>query len=341
MKNYPELIKHIIEDGYVNASTNGDKRSVVAGVSLRFDLNDGLPIVDKSEFEKIVDEALWYISGSSNVNDLAFRDDNKLTKHSINAVTMEEFKKEVGNHEGLLKDLNVEGLLNTIGTSGGYLVRKLNRTKPATMATRQIPLADDAMHNIAKHIVQASEGKKDFDIEIASKEIENSIKDYVIDQMETLLYWLKLDPHSSKHIITEWLPDDLPLRGIETWKNAFSSRNVLFPLTLTQQYIVSPPKEKGGKNRLSLVLTQRSCDVYNDGFYNLTKMSIVLSIIAHVLGMVPDNVIWNVGMCFIIHDDFDSAVKLIEDEPQVFPKLVLNKIKNTIYSFGHSDITLE
>lgn len=75
MKQYQQLIQHIFDEGYVTDDRTGTGTCAVFGTQLRFDLQEGFPAVTtkKLAWKACIAELLWFLSGSTNVNDLRLR----------------------------------------------------------------------------------------------------------------------------------------------------------------------------------------------------------------------------------------------------------------------------
>ncbi len=69
MKQYHELIEHILENGTKKEDRTGTGTLSVFGYQMRYDLNEGFPCVTtkKLHLRSIIHELLWFLKGDTNI----------------------------------------------------------------------------------------------------------------------------------------------------------------------------------------------------------------------------------------------------------------------------------
>jgi len=69
MKQYHDLIKHVLENGTLKEDRTGTGTKSVFGYQMRFDLSKGFPMVTtkKLHLKSIVYELLWFLKGDTNI----------------------------------------------------------------------------------------------------------------------------------------------------------------------------------------------------------------------------------------------------------------------------------
>ncbi len=69
MKQYMDLLHHVMEHGVLKSDRTGTGTKSVFGYQMRFDMDDGFPLLTtkKLHLKSIIYELLWFINGDTNV----------------------------------------------------------------------------------------------------------------------------------------------------------------------------------------------------------------------------------------------------------------------------------
>jgi thymidylate synthase len=133
------------------------------------------------------------------------------------------------------------------------------------------------------------------------------IIDY-IDQIANLINELKTNPDSRRLMVNAWNVGEI-------------DQMVLPPCHFSFQCY---SHEKDGKRYLSLAWNQRSIDFGLGLPFNIASYGLLLEIIAKEVGMIPYELIGNLGDCHIYNNHIDGLKEQLTREPYPLPKIYLD-----------------
>ena len=130
------------------------------------------------------------------------------------------------------------------------------------------------------------------------------------DQLRDVLAKLTSDPSSRRHVVLAWNPGELE-------QTSLPACHALF------QFFVAPG-EAHEPARLSLMMYQRSCDLFLGVPFNMAEYALLLHMVARFTGYAPDEFIHVLADAHVYRDHFDAVREQLRREPYPAPRLVLD-----------------
>jgi thymidylate synthase len=153
-------------------------------------------------------------------------------------------------------------------------------------------------------------------------------KGKTIDQLQWVVDELKADPNAHNAIVNSWNPEYL-------YTMADKEDASRFPICHNMYQI----SNRDGK--LSLILYQRSCDLFLGVPFNIASYSLLALVLAKVLDLELGEFIHDYGDVHIYENHIDQFKEQIKRKPRPFPKVKLvGKIK-TLSDFTPDKVILE
>jgi thymidylate synthase len=141
-----------------------------------------------------------------------------------------------------------------------------------------------------------------------------------IDQLHLLIKDIQYNPHSRRHILTAWNPDDL-------------GQMCLPPCHVLSQFYV-----RNGK--LSCQMYQRSADWFLGIPFNIASYSLLTHMIAQVCGLGVGEFVHVIGDAHVYHNHMDQVKEQLTRTPLPLPTVWLNPDIKDINHFTPNDIKL-
>ncbi len=184
----------------------------------------------------------------------------------------------------------------TIGKAYGYQLGKRNRTIGNLKTSRKIR-------------------------EDVGQIIEREYIDYNhLDQVDYLIWQLKVNPSSRRHITTLWNPDDL-------------DEMALTPCVYETQWHVK-------ENKLHLEVRCRSNDIGIGHPFNVFQYNVLQRMMAQVLGYELGEYIYHIGDAHIYDRHIEPLKEQIKQQTYEAPKLIINPEIKNFYDFTIDDFQL-
>lgn len=278
MQQYQQFLQHILENGTKKEDRTGTGTISVFGYQMRFNLNDGFPLVTtkKLHLKSIIYELLWFIAGDTNIqylckngcniwNDWPFSKYQKSVDYQ--GETMKEFATKIATDDNFAKKYG------ELGPVYGYQWR---------------------------HWPDGNGGE--------------------IDQLTNLIYNLKNNPDSRRHIISAWNVADIEDMTLPPCHSLF------------QFYVID--------GKLSCQLYQRSADAFLGVPFNIASYALFTMMIAQVCNLELGDFVHTFGDAHIYSNHIEQVKLQLSREPYALPQLKINPAITSIFDFKYEDFEL-
>lgn len=322
MQQYKDALKDIMENGEDVSDRTGVGTRRIEEYVMKFNLQDGFPhlTLRKLGFKFIVKEMLWFLSGSTNVNDLGAKiwdewslpDDvmDKEPRYLSRQERIEFYEHQQG--ESFPNFMNDDAQLVLLEKAG-------------------IP------HRLVTAAIKAGEIGPMY-----GKNYRNWVgrNGKSVDQVKYIIDTLKTKPNSRRIILTNWDPSVLPDESISPIDNVRIGNAALGACHTFVRFSVSNAGTPTAK--LNCTLYARSQDSLVGTPANISEYALLTHLIAREVGM-------DVGEYRHIAGDFHiynfpthhECYELLQSrEPKPLPKLVIDSDKS-MFELTPDDIYLE
>ena len=285
-EQYRALLGTLLENSTEKSDRTGTGTLSVFGRQIRHSMKDGFPLLTtkKMAVKSMFTELKWFLKGDTNIKYLVENNCNiwngdaykayttKLEKHweeGGDIYTKPEFIDEIKNCEN--------GFAEKWGELGPIYGKQWRKWKGDTWLEGN---------------TDGTEG--------------SYLQSRYIDQIQNLIYGLKNDPYSRRHMVSAWNVSDL-------------DSVVLPPCHYGFQCYVN-----GG--RLSLMWNQRSVDTFLGLPFNIASYGMLLLLLCEETGYKPGDLIGNFGDTHLYSNHMDAAITQIARESYPLPRIELSNV---------------
>ncbi|WP_185872338.1 thymidylate synthase [Blattabacterium cuenoti] len=142
-----------------------------------------------------------------------------------------------------------------------------------------------------------------------------------IDQITNLIEEMKSNPNSRRLIVSSWNVGMIPNMALP-------------PCHLLFQFYIS-------KKKLSLLLYQRSADIFLGLPFNIASYALLLIMLAKIINLKEKEFIHTIGDAHIYNNHIKQVQLQIKRTPRILPTMILNPSIKNIFEFCFEDFQLK
>lgn len=322
-QQYLDLAKEILKDGFdqVDRGTGVVTRSLF-GKQARYDLSESFPLLTtkKVYWNGVIQELYWFFAGLTNIkylvdNNVHIWDDYPYKiyvekNQSVIARSGATNQSQIDVIPGLTRNLKKE-ILKQVQNDNGILtkdefIEKIKTDEKFAKEWGELPRIYGEMW---RKWPTRKPGK-------------------TVDQLQWVVDELKADPNAHNAIVTSWNPEYLYSMA----EKADASR---FPICHNMYQL----SNRNGK--LSMILYQRSCDLFLGVPFNIASYALLTVILAKILKLEPGEFIHDYGDVHIYENHFDQFKEQLKRKPRPFPKVRLVGKIDKLSDFTPDKVVLE
>jgi thymidylate synthase len=312
-ESYDNALKNILEEGVWKENRTGVRTKSVFGILSKYKINEYFPLLTGRQlsYKACFAELLWFLSGSTNNNDL-----KELGCNFWTPWVDEEFEKKHGYESG------------DFGPVYGFQLRHFGADyKNVQELKGQIKSWEKVYQKQIKEENYPTDPNLEGQCVFPSTSTQFAIcslkkrlaVESGFDQLQMIVDKLKNNPNDRRILFSLWNPPDL-------------DKMRLPPCHYTVQFYVN-------EDKLSCSLTQRSCDFPVGVPFNIAFYSAMTYMLAQQCDLVPWEFVHYTVDAHIYENQVDSIKEYLERPKPDSPKLILRAAKD-IESYQIDDFEL-
>jgi thymidylate synthase len=348
-KQYLQLVQDILDYGVEKQDRTGTGTKSIFGYTIRHKMSDGFPLLTtkKMAWKQIVTELLWFLRGDTNIKYLVDNDchiwdgdayknwfENGRTEFDHFADPMFMSDDALGKEK--FHEISMKWFIDKIKTDDEF-AKKWGELGPI-------------------YGKQWRQWKQFIPYDVTEENCKVAVQ--VTDQIQNLINDLKTNPDSRRLMVSAWNVGELDQMVLppchygfqvytreltieERWEQySKSGLNIEIngtPLELKHMGTPFYPKSLP-QRAISLMWNQRSVDTFLGLPFNIASYGLLLMMIADEVGMVPDELIGNLGDTHLYLNHIEQAKEQIGREPMELPTV---HVRDGIFSSSVNDVILE
>jgi thymidylate synthase len=344
-KQYQALLQDILDNGITKSDRTGTGTKSVFGRQIRHKMSEGFPLLTtkKMAWKTMVTELIWFLSGSTNIKYLV---DNNC--HIWDGDAYKNYSKNINDV--------IDGY-----KCGDIMGMQPHMEEWFSDSDKLTPLTQEDFINKIKTNDEFAERWGELG-PIYGAQWRGWLKvGEKIDQIQNLIDELKTNPDSRRLMVSAWNVGELnhmilpPCHyGFQVYTRELSKgerMNYWFKKSKPNRDVCDSVDESSEeeqhkyfdganvpKRAISLMWNQRSVDTFLGLPFNIASYGLLLLMLADEMGMVPDELIGNLGDVHLYSNHLEQAKEQIKREPYDLPTV---HVMDGIYSFGDKDVILE
>lgn len=338
-KDYINLVNEILETGRFKGDRTGTGTISLFGKSIKHNMLDGFPALTtkKLYWKSVVTELIWFLSGDTHIGYLLDNNCTIWNGDCYKRYKTNQAKAKSGDYDNYI-DCYCEhtDTCDCVPLSETEFFNKI-KTEPNSDFSKKW----GDLGPIYGCQWRSWQGVRDVETNVNINGnptyVENKI---VIDQIAEIVNQIKTNPNSRRHIVSAWAPHEI-------------KDMVLPPCHLLFQFHVDSAtnserhqyhQREGGEfinhdhidseldtlqiptSRLSLKFNLRSSDVPLGLPFNIASYGLLLEIIAKEVGMIPGELIADIGDTHIYTNQIEPIKEQLNREPRSLPTLKINDV---------------
>ena len=311
-KQYQELLQDILDNGVEKEDRTGTGTHSVFGRQIRHKMSDGFPLLTtkKMAWKVMVTELLWFLRGDTNIKYLV---DNGC--NIWNGDAYKAFKSTFSPMPGIQSSLpSQDEFINKIKTNNEFAQKWGDLGRIYGAQWREW---------------------------IGFEQFDNHAETIYVDQIANLIRNIKENPDSRRLMVTAWNPSELhqvvlpPCHyGFQCYVSDLSPLEIidqakkdgLWKDTIPEGMTLGELQKDFKTKKLSLMWNQRSVDTFLGLPFNIASYAALLCLIAEEVGMIPDQLIGNLGDVHLYSNHVDQATEQLSREIYALPTLEFSNV---------------